>query len=206
MRKMIFLAALAAGTIATPSSAQAQRLPAGVIAVVDTGRIYAECTACRTAQTQLQSQVAALQARQQTLATQLQPERTSLQQAVTALNGQQPDAALTQRIEAFQQREQQAALELQQSQQRIQSIQANVVRQINERLNPAINQVMTARGANVALDVEATLAHSQTINVTNDVLARLNQALPTVSLTPLPQPAQPAQPQQQPQPQQPTGR
>ena len=46
---------------------------------------------------------------------------------------------------------------------------------------------MTARGANIALDTNATLAHSQTTDVTADVLAGLNRALPSVSLTPLPQ-------------------
>jgi outer membrane protein len=195
---MIFAAALAVSAAALPAAAQAQRVPPAVVVVVDTDRIYRECTACRTAQTQLQSQVTALQTRQQTLATQLRPERESLQQAVNALNGREPDAALRQRIEAFQQREQQASQELQQTQQRIQSIQANVLRQINERLDPAINQVMTARGANLAVSIDATLGHAQAVNVTNDVLARLNQALPSVSLTPLPQ-QQPQQQQQQPQ-------
>jgi outer membrane protein len=197
MRNMILLAALAASTAAIPAAAQAQRVPAKVAVIVDTDRIYQECTACRTASTQLSSQIQALQTRQTTLSNQLRPEREALQKAVQALNGRDPDAALTQRIQAFQQRERTAAQELQQSQQRIQSIQAHVLRQIDQRLSPVINQVMAARGANIALSVDATLAHSQTINVTNDVLARLNQALPSVSLTPLPQPAQ--QQQQQPQ-------
>jgi outer membrane protein len=197
MRNMILLAALAASTAAIPAAAQAQRVPATVAVIVDTDRIYQECTACRTASTQLSSQIQALQTRQTTLSNQLRPEREALQKAVQALNGREPDAALTQRIQAFQQRERTAAQELQQSQQRIQSIQAHVLRQIDQRLSPVINQVMAARGANLALSVDATLAHSQTINVTNDVLARLNQALPSVSLTPLPQPAQ--QQQQQPQ-------
>ena len=77
-----------------------------------------------------------------------------------------------------------------QGQQRLQSTQANVLRQVNERLNPIINQAMTARGANIAMDVDATLAHAATINITADVLARLNSALPSVSVTPLPQQAQ----------------
>ena len=194
MRKIILLAAAAAGTVMVPTIAQAQRLPGAVIAVVNTNRVYSECTACRSAQTQLQTQRTALQTRQQTLAGQLRPEAESLQAAIQALGGKQPDAALRTRIQAFQQRENQANQELAQAQQRLQSTQANVLRQINERLNPIINQVMTARGALVALDVEATLAHSQSIDVTNDVLARLNQQLPAVSVTPLPQ-----QQQQQPQ-------
>ena len=194
MRNITLFAALAASTLAIPASAQAQRLPAAVVAVVDTSRIYAECTACRSAQTQLQTQVTQLQTRQQTLAGQLQPEGQQIQQAVQALNGQQPDAALRQRIEAFQQRQQQANQELAQGQQRIQSTQAHVLQQINQRLDPLISQAMTARGANIAMPVDATLAHAQTVDITADVLARLNQALPAVSVTPLPQ-----QTQQQPQ-------
>jgi outer membrane protein len=171
-----------------------------VVAIVDTARVYRECNACRTAQAQLQSQATALQNRQQTLRNQLSPEGTQLEQAVRALNGRDPDAALRQRITAFQQRQEQANQELATTQNRLQSVQANIVRQINERLDPIINQAMTARGATVALSTDATLAHAATIDITNDVLARLNQALPSVSVTPLPQ-----QQQQQAQPQ-PQGR
>jgi hypothetical protein len=56
---------------------------------------------------------------------------------------------------------------------------------------------MTARGANVALDVNATLARTQALDVTTEVLTQLNQQLPSVSVTPLPAGQQP--PQQQPQ-------
>ena len=196
MRKNILMAVIAASTVAIPTGALAQRLPAAVIAVVDSGRIYSEGTACAAARTQLQSQQTALQNRQKALADQLRPEGQQLETAVRGLNGKQPDAALQARIKAFQDKETAANRELQQGQQRLQSTQANVLRQINERLNPIINQAMTARGANVALDVDATLAHGQTVDITADVLARLNSALPSVSVTPLPQ-----QQQQQQQPQ-----
>jgi outer membrane protein len=197
MRKTIILAALAAAA-SVPTAAQAQAVPAASVIVVDTDRIYRECNACRTAQASLQSQVTALQTRQRTLEAQLRPEGTAIQQAANALNGAQPDQALRTRVEAFQKRQSDAQQELARSQQNLQSIQANVVRQIDARLAPAINQVMTARGANVAVDVGSTLAHSAALNVTTDVLAALNRALPSVTLTPLPQqPQQPAR--QQPQ-------
>jgi Skp family chaperone for outer membrane proteins len=194
MRKTILLAITAAGALAVPANVSAQRLPATVVAVVDTSKIYSECTACTAARTQLQSQATALQTRQKTLTDQLRPEQQQLSTAVNALNGKQPDAALQARIKAFQDKEQSANQELQQGQQRLQSTQANILRQINERMNPIINQAMTARGANIAMDVDATLAHAATVNITADVLARLNAALPSVSATPLPQ-----QQQQQPQ-------
>ena len=197
MRKTLILSAIAAAA-AIPATAQAQRVPAAVVVVVDSDQIYRDCNACRTAQTQLQSQAQALQTRRQTLLTQLRPEGEAIRTAVQALNGKQPDAALTKRVQDFQQREQQANEELQRMQQNLQSIQANVIRQIEERLRPAINQVMNQRGANVAVDVDSTLAHAAAINVTPAVLAALNATLPSVSLTPLPQQQQPAQ-QQQPQ-------
>jgi outer membrane protein len=197
MKNRIAAALIAATALAAP--AMAQRAPAAAVIVINTDRIYRDCNACRTAQTQLQSQVTALRTRQQTLETQLRPEGQAIQTAVNALAGKQPDAALQNRVKAFQQKQEQANQELSRGQQNIQSIQANVVRQINERLQPVINQVMTTKGANIAVDEGSTLAHSQATDATNEVLAALNTALPAVSLTPLPQ-------QQQPQQQTPQGR
>lgn len=197
MNNRIAAALIAATALAAP--AMAQRAPAAIAIVVNTDRIYRDCNACRTAQTQLQSQVTALRTRQQALEAQLRPEGQAIQTALSALAGKQPDAALQNRAKAFQARQDQANQELQRSQQNIQSIQANVVRQINERLQPVITQVMTQKGANIAVDEGSTLAHSQATDATNDVLAALNTALPAVSLTPLPQ-------QQQPQQQNPQGR
>ncbi|HEY0625928.1 MAG TPA: OmpH family outer membrane protein [Allosphingosinicella sp.] len=195
MKKIILGMALAAVSASIPTVASAQRLGGAVVAVVDTDRIYRECTACRAAQTQLQTQVTSLQQRAQQLGQPLQTEAQQIQTAINALNGKQPDAALTSRAQSLQQRQNTANQEIQRLEQNIRSTQAHVAQQIGARLNPIINQVMTQRGANLAVDVGATLAHSGALNVTNEVLAALNQQLPSVSVTPLPQ--QPAQ--QQPQ-------
>lgn len=198
MRNLLLLSAVAAA-VAAPTAAQAQRAPAAVIVVIDSDRVYRDCNACRTAQQQLQSQVTALQNRQQTLANQLRPEGQAIQQAIQALAGKDPDAALRKRVQDFQQKQEQANEELARGEQNLQSIRANVVRQIDERMRPVINQVMAQRGANIAVDVNATLGHAQGTDVTDAVLAALNAALPSVSVTPLPQ-------QQQQQQQQPQGR
>jgi outer membrane protein len=196
MRHILTFAALAAST-ALPTAAQAQNAPAAVVVVVDTSRIYRECTACRTASAGIQSQATALQTRQQALAGPLRTEGQAIQTAINALAGKEPDAALRTRIQAFQTKERQANEELQRTQANLQSIQQNVLRQINARLGPAVNQVMTQAGANIAIDVDSTLAHAPATDVTTRVLAALNATLPSVSLTPLPaaqQPAQSAQP------------
>jgi outer membrane protein len=109
------------------------------------------------------------------------------------------EAALTTRVQQFQARQTAAQQEVARLEQNIQSTQANVLRQINERLNPIVTQVMTQRNANIALDTNATLARSNAVDVTDAVLAALNQQLTTVNVVPLPAPPQPAQPQPQPQ-------
>ena len=190
-------AALLAATI--PAAALAQRAPAAAVVVIEVDRVTNQCNACRTAQASLNTQLQQLRSRQQQLSAPLQTEAQAIETAARALNGRQPDAALQARITAFQQRQNTANQELARGEQNIRSIQAHVIQQISQRLNPIINQVMTARGANLAVNVDATLAHAGALNVTNDVLAQLNQQLPSLSLTPLPQQAQPAaqQPQQQ---------
>jgi Skp family chaperone for outer membrane proteins len=206
MTKFAFGAALAALSLAAPGAALAQRTPAAVVVVINTGRIYAECTACRAASAQLQSMVQQGQQRAQQLGQPIQTEAQSIQQAAQAAAGQPAGAARTatenslrQRAQALETRQNSANQELQRLEQNIQSTRANVARQIQERMNPIINQVMTAHGANLALDQDATLASTAGLDVTNEVLAALNAALPSVSVTPLPQ-------QQQAQPQRPQGR
>lgn len=200
-------AALAAiPAIAISTSHAQQRVPAAAVAVVDTDRIYRECTACQAAQVQIQGLLTAARTRAQQLGTPLQTEAQSIEQAGAALRNQTgaarttAEAALSTRLQQFQQRQTAAQQEIAGLEQNIQSTQRNVINQINARLNPIVSQVMTQRGANVAVDVGATLAHSAALNVTDQVLALLNQQLPSVSVTPLPQQQAPAQPPAAPRP------
>lgn len=195
MKTKLLAAALVAAAI--PAGASAQRVPAASVIVVDTARIYRECTACRAAQAALQGQATTLQQRQQQLGQPIQTELQSIEQAARALP--QSGAARTtgeqqlqQRVAALRAQETTANQELQRLETNLRSTQANVLQQINTRLNPIISQVMQTRGANLAVGVDATLAHAAAINVTTDVLTLLNQQLPSVSLTPLPQAAAPA--------------
>jgi outer membrane protein len=187
MNRLIIGSALAALTLAIPAAAPAQRLSAAVVAVVDSERVFRECTACRAAAAQLQSQAKQLQSRAQTLGQPLQTERQSIETAVRGLAGKQPDAALQQRIQAFSTKQNTAEQEIARGRQNLQSIQQHVNQQIGTRLGPIINQVMQTRGASVVVDKGSTLANSPALDVTNDVLAQLNQQLPSVSVTPLPQ-------------------
>jgi len=191
--KTILISAAVAASVLVPAAAQAQAIPAAVIAVVDVDRVYNECTACKTAATALRSQLTGFQNREKALAGPIQTEGQSLQTAVAALNGKEPDAALQARIKTFQSRQQSAQQELQTQQQQIERNQAYIRQQIATKLGPVFQQVMTRRGANVMLESGSTLAASSSLEVTNDVLAGLNASLTTIQTT------APAQTQQQPQ-------
>ena len=191
MTKIILAALVATSALATP--ALAQRAPAAVVVVVDTDRIGNECTACRAASQQLQQREQQLRTRAQTLQTQLQTEGKPIQDAIEALKGKQPDAALQARVTAFQTKQRSAQQELSNGERSLQSTQVHVNQQIGTRLKTIIGTVAAQRGANLAVGKDSTLYSATTVDVTDAVLALLNQQLPAVSVTPLPQQAQPQQ-------------
>ena len=195
MKRLLLSASLAASAV-LPSAAHAQAIPGAVVAVVDLDRVTRDCNACKTASAALRGQVTSLQSRENTLAAPLQTEGKSLQTAIDALAGKEPDAALQARIKAFQAKQQQGAQEIQRQQQQIQANQQYVQKQIAEKLGPIYTQVMQRRGANMMVEIGQTLASGQTLDVTNDILTALNTALPSVQTT---APAAAAKPQTQPQ-------
>jgi outer membrane protein len=184
MRNMLFFAAIAATSV-VPTAVNAQAR--GGILVVDTGQIMSNCTACKAAAAQLQQRGTTLRTRAQTLNQQFQTEGKPLQDAVDALKGKQPDAALNQRITAFETKQRNAQQELANSQNEIQSTAAHVQQQIGARLIQVVEQSRARRGASIAIAKDSTLANDNAIDITNEVLAALNQQLPSVSVTPLPQ-------------------
>lgn len=182
MKTLLISAAFAAAVLA-PAAASAQAVPAAVVAVVDLDRVTSECNACRTAQAALRSQVEAYQTHERSLAAPLETEQKSIQAAIDALKGKEPDAALKSRVETFQNRQQQAAQELGNQQQQIKLNQQYIQKQIEDKLGPIYQQVMQRRGANLLVETGTTLARSQNVDVTNDVLAALNVSLPTLATT-----------------------
>lgn len=189
MNKILLSAAVAASFIA-PSAAIAQSIPAAVVAVVDLDKVTSQCTACVAANSAFRSRVSAVQAREQALAAPLQAEQKSIQATIDALKGKEPDAALQARVRAFQSKGQAAEQEAQRSREQLQRDQAYILQQIRDKLGPIYQQVMQRRGANLMVETGQTLATTGSVDVTNDVLAALNAALPTVQIN-APAPAQP---------------
>ena len=195
MKKNIILgSAIAALAIAAPVALSAQQLPAPVIAVVDLEEIFRTCTQCATASTQLQAQGTALQQRVQALQTQIQTEGQALEPLVRALNGAQPDASLSARINSFQTLQQNAEREIGGSRERIQR-NINFVRaQIGERVRPAVATVAQQRGATVVMDAGTVVSSAPALNITPAVLAIVNQNTAALNVNAPAQAAPGAQP------------
>ena len=157
-----------------------------MIAVVDLDRVTANCNACKTASAAL-TQPGATRSRpaQQTLAAPLETERqVDPGRRSTRSNGKEPDAALQARVKAFQTKRQQAQQELARQQEQIQRNQAYIQKQIADKLGPIYQQVMQQPRRQRAARSRARRSRRATsVDVTNDVLAALNSALPTIATT-----------------------
>ena len=184
----ILLSAATALAIGLPAVAHAQQAN---ILVVDSDRLMSDCTACKAANTQLQTKQSTLRSRAQTLQSQLATERKPIQDAVDALNGKEPDAALKARITAWQTKERTANQELETSTQSLQSTVAHVQQQIGQKIVAIVEQTRARRGAAIVLSKNSTIANDTAIDVTGEVLTALNTQLPAVSITPMPQSAAP---------------
>ncbi|HYD11816.1 MAG TPA: OmpH family outer membrane protein [Allosphingosinicella sp.] len=191
--KIILGAAFVALAATAPAVLQAQQLPAPVIAVVNTDQIFGTCTQCAAANTQLQAQANQLQQRVQALQTQIQTEGNAIEPLIRALNGAQPDAALTTRIQNFQTMQQNAEREIAASRERIQRNVNFVRQQIGQRVQPAIATVQQQRGATIVVDTSQVLASSPALDITPAVLAIVNQNATPLNVN-APQQAAPARP------------
>jgi outer membrane protein len=182
--------AVSALALSTPAFAQSAN-----ILIVDSERIISDCTACKSASSQLQTRQSTLRARAQTLQTQLQTEGKPIQAAVDALNGKAPDAALQAKITAYQTKERSAQQELATSTRTLESIAAHVNQQIGNKLVTVVEGVRARHSAAIVLTKNSTIANDNSIDVTTEVLTALNQALPSVAVTPMPQAPQQQTPQ-----------
>lgn len=180
--------AVSALAVAAPAAAQQK----STVLVVDTDRVLNDCNACKAAAAQLQSQIQQGRQRAQQLEASLKPESESLQKAVEALGGKQPDAALQARITTFRQKQQAGAAELSTKESAIQSTQANVQQQLGRKIVEVVEQSRARRQAALVVSKQSTLANDPAIDITAEVIAAINQQLPSVSVTPLPQQPKPA--------------
>nr|WP_295663562.1 OmpH family outer membrane protein [Polymorphobacter sp.] len=164
------------------SAALAQALPPPVVIIVDMDQVINGSAAGKQAAADLKTRADAIQARLASLRTQFGTEGEALQKAQPAPTA--APAAITAwqtKARDLQTRQQAAEADLQKRDRDFQASRQLVLKQINDAAQPVISTVMRERNATIVLAEGATLQHSAAIDVTADVLARLDKALPRVS-------------------------
>ena len=184
MMKKIALALALAGTATIATPVAAQTLPPAVIVVVNLDQVFQDSTAGKTAQTELKTRLDGIQSRLASLRTSFGAEEQTLGKAQPA-QGATPAVvqAWQAKVKDFTTRKTQAEQELQKRDQDFQASRQYVLKQINDGAQPIITQIMKERGASIAVPEGATLQHAASIDVTTDVIARLDKSLPRVSST-----------------------
>ena len=184
MLKMAAFAVAAPLAFAIAAPALAQTLPPPVVIIIDMDRVIGDSAAGKQATGELKTRNDANQARLTSLRTQFGSEGETLQKSQPA-QGAAPAVvtAFQAKVRDYQQRQQAAEADLQKRDRDFQASRQFVLKQITDATQPIITTVMRERGATIVLAEGATLQHSAAIDVTTDVLARLDKALPRVSTT-----------------------
>lgn len=190
MKKLLIALAVSTASLVAPVAAPvlAQALPPAVVVIVDMDQVFANSAAGKQAQTELKTKLDAIQSRVNQLRQSLGTEEQQLGQSRPQAAGPAMTAWET-KVRDFTARKTQAEQEVQKREQDFQAARQYVLKQINDAAQPIITTVMRERGASIALAQGATLQNSAALDVTNDVIARLDKSLPRVSTTP---PAAPA--------------
>lgn len=205
MRLMGTVCAVAVAAIAMAAAfdASAQRnrnnTNSTTVVVFDYQRVLAESNAGRGLGASLQQIGQQINQEAQALA----PELQSLQQEQQRIEQLTRNMTAQQRrdnsqVQAFAQRYQQVQGRRAQLEGDFECTRMIALRTFDQQISPVVRQVMEAHGAGVVLDLNATQMHAPQFDVTNEVMERVNQSVPSVAVTRRPytecMPQQPQQP------------
>lgn len=197
MKKTLVPALLAGAMLATaPQAALAQKnnqatAPSGGVRVAGlgiadlnavVGNSDANRTAAQQRPTTYKAQIDAYNARATAVQNQLKPLVDKFQRDQQAPNANQ--ASLQQQAAAIQQIQESAQRELNQIVQPVAYSEAYVTEQIEEKLDQAVKNAMTANKVTILLKPDAVLATENSYNLSAAILAELNKLLPSAQLVP----------------------
>lgn len=186
MRKFIALIALGLSTVfGTALPAVAQDTPNAKIIVVDFARVTRESLAGLDIANQLKSNNVKINARAKILQDELRADQENLakqQQLLTPEEQQNVPESFQNLVRDFQRKQQSAETELQEKQQGRQAALAQANAELENALRPIIRQLMTEKSANLALDKNVVFDQLDGLDVTTQVIERLNQKMPTLKM------------------------
>jgi Skp family chaperone for outer membrane proteins len=165
-------------TATTPRPAQAQALPAAVAVVVDYTRILRDAKAAKTIRDQIDT-------RRKVYQDQIAKEEKRLFDTDKALAKQRSvlsAEAFADKRKAFEQDVAAVQRMAQERRRQLDQVAAVALGEVRNSLVEVVSELQGQRGFNLVLPSSAVLLFSPQIDLTDDVLAQLDQKLPTVKV------------------------
>lgn len=179
---------------AAPKPGTSQPLPVPVIAIVDLDRVMRESTAYQKAAAQIEKM-------RETTSENLRQRENELRDAEQDLARQQrlvTPEVFDQKRRDFQ-RQVGEAQQLAQNKKRELEVASNgAMSQIRKMIVQVVTDIARERGVNLVLPRAAVILEAPAFDVSNDVIVRLNQKMPSVAVAAPEQAAKPAAKQQKP--------
>jgi outer membrane protein len=179
LKTLLILPVVIAG-FAAPALAQQPS-----IAVLNEERVLRESAVGQHIQTRMQAIAQEIDAELTAMGTPIQQETERLNAETASMTPQaiqqRPD--LMQRIEALNQQAQQFEIARRARQQEIVQTERQAMRPVYEALQPILEAVVAERGIDILIDRSNLVFASPETDISADVIARLNQQLPTVAVT-----------------------
>lgn len=186
MRKFLAIFALSMSAIFGASApAMAQAAPGAKIIVVDFARVTRESLAGLDIANQLKSNNVKIQARAKSLQDELRADQENLakqQQLLTPEEQQNLPESFQNLVRDFQRKQQSAETELQEKQQSRQAALSQANAELENALRPIVRQLMSEKSANLALDKNVVFDQLDGLDVTTQVIERLNQKMPSLKM------------------------
>ena len=182
IRSVLFGSVLVVALMGTRQAEPAERLPTAVVAVVDMQRINKQSMAAQAIRKQVKDHRAAFQAKINKLDEALRREEQELkrQQAILA------PGIFAQKRQQFQGKVGEVQRQVQDRVRELDRVLAEATRQIQRALYPIFVELSTERGFDIVLNTTQHVFSRRSLNITDDVLTRLDERLPRVQVTILP--------------------
>lgn len=171
----LFYRALMAFLLASSVSMAAQ---AGDIAVISMQEIMRQSTAAQSLKTQLEAKQKTLQAEVKAKEESLQKEEAALSKERSALSAE----AFKEKVKAFSKKASDAQRDVQQKKGSIDKGMATALGEIQKAVNAIVNDMAKEKGFKLALPTSQIIYADTSMDITSEVLAKLNAKLPKVSL------------------------
>jgi len=155
------------------------------IIVVNQARVASESAAGQDIQRKLQ-------AIGQTMQSELSPEASALETEGRALQARtanmtpeaiQANAELMGMAQSYAQKQQALAIKQQRARQELALTEQNAINELGQALQPVLQQVFDERGADIMMDRAVVAFAGPSVDVTDDVIAKLNAATSTINVT-----------------------